>query len=1380
MSKMKRVSIAFLVFLLTFSGGFVPKQTLADENPLLDQAMKYHVEKDKGEKLSADLDGFFKEDDDVRIIVELSSKPGIVIASNKNVSYSSLSVSEQGKITDKLVTEQQVVKNNIKSKSITMDYKNSFTVAMNGFSGTVKFKDIPSIEKLPGVKHVYLSNEYEKPDVKVDMITSGDMVTVSELWEMDIKGEGQLVAIIDTGIDFNHKDMVLSDETDPALSETDVAALALRGQYFTEKVPYGYNYYDLNNEVIDKGPDASMHGMHVAGTAGANGDPENGGIRGIAPESQLLAMKVFSNDPIYATTFSDIYLVAIDESIKLGADVINMSLGSTASFYQEESAESVALQNAIDNGIVAAVSAGNSGNITYGWADTYQGLPWRSNPDVGVVGAPGLNAPTISVASIENTNQQARYLTYAEGDTLNKVPMALAGPTDPTVLPANVEYAFGGLGKPEELNAVDGKVALISRGALAFTDKITNAFNAGAIGVIIYNSQAGGEELLSMQYPAGLTIPTVAIGYSDGVKLGQLADKVITFEAGILQVPNPAGGLMSDFSSWGTTPTLEMKPELTAPGGQIYSTLNNNKYGVMSGTSMAAPHVAGGSALVMQYVESNPKFVGLSKKEKSEMVKILLMNTATSVTDELDYDISPRLQGAGLMNLFGAVTTPVTLTNSSTGESKVELKEISSKSFTLKLTARNYSDEALTYAVDTTVLEEYVETIDDVPVTGFGSDYVDHQVVAPDTITIPANGKKSFEVTVDFSEDETLVKNMFVEGFVRLVDEASDMQSTVSIPYVGFYGDWAEPAIIDGLITSDAFGPSYFQFSGFGLLDEYGDLGFNFAENIFINPTYIGQYFGTDNVLPILSFLRNAEEVNYNITDAEGNLIRTLNLSQWQTKNFINGGRNNEFTISLDNLWDGTAAGEAVADGNYIYEIKAKVQGQDEYQTYTMPVGVDTTAPELEFTDYDPTTRNVTFRSTDDGAGLEFFMVAINGDFLANDIMAVEGQDTYTFTLPQDTPEIATIKVVAVDKVYNMTDTDLNIPSDEDPVIYILEPMLLNIYDTSTVHVEGYVTNLNFLDQVLINDSVKANVVFEAEAEVIHPDTGEVIYSGPAFKYTADVELPDGYQEMSIKAISKTGSAGSLVRRFYVDTTAPVMTAEVLDRDYDADQATIRFTLSDNLGYLTLLEDDSQIFKYQAELVNNGQTEKTFDYTVDLVDGENSFNFILKDGAGHMAEETVTIVREELPSISYRGHVRNIGWQEPVMDGQIIGTTGQSLRLEALEIEILDKPNLGVKYSAHLKNIGWTDYAADGEMVGTVGESRRIEAVKIELTGIDADKYDIYYSAHIRNYGWLGWAKNGEAAGSEGMSLRMEAMKIKVVQKGRVAPGSMADHFYID
>ena len=1197
------------------------KQVLADTNPLVEELKAKYEESLTSRKLSDTLDGFFDAQEEVRIIVELESKPGIVIASSRNISYEQLSAGEKSQISTNLLAEQQTVKNMIQSKSISMEYKNSFTVAMNGFSGIVKFNEIEIIERIPNVKKVYLANEYEKPETKIDMVTSGDMVTASEVWQLDYEGEEQVVAILDTGIDYTHKDMVLPAGTDVALTSSEVNAMGLKGKYFTSKVPYGYNYYDLNNEVIDKGPDPSMHGMHVAGTAGANGDVENGGIRGIAPMSQLLAMKVFSNDPIYATTFSDIYLVAIDESIKLGADVINMSLGSTASFYVADSAENVALQNAVDNGIVAAVSAGNSGMINYGNPTAFGPYAWASNPDVGVVGAPGLNAPTIQVASVENTNQQARYLSYKVGEMEKKAAMTLAGPTNPATLAANLEYAYGGFGSPEELTEVSGKVALISRGSYAFTDKITNAKNAGAIAVIVFNNQ--GDDLINMQYPAGLTIPAVFIGQSAGVELRDLETKVLTFESGTIQVANPAAGQMSDFSSWGTTPTLELKPEITAPGGQIYSTMNNDSYGVMSGTSMAAPHVAGGSALVMEYVDA--QFPELSPKEKSEMVKKLLMNTAAPILDSYDYDISPRSQGAGLMNLFGAVSTPVTLESALTGEAKVELYDFASKKFSMKLTATNHSNEELTYEVDTTVLKDYTLPLEGVQVTGLGSDYMNAVVDAPEVVVVPANGTASFTVTVDFSEDP-IPENRFVEGFVRLVDPA-DTKPTVTVPYVGFYGDWGEPPIIDGLATSSAFGPSYFSFSGFGLIYE-DSIYFNESEEIFINPgTEIGAEEGTDHTFPILSFMRNAEEVNYRITDAEGKVLRTIYTSQFERKDFTDGGRYNPYSIILDGLWDGTVKGNVVEEGQYYYEISAKIQGDREFQTYKMPVTVDLTAPEVEFLSYDEATRTLTFKAMDEASGLYAFIIG------EDVIYAEDGKDTYTYTLPEEAPDVATIEVVAADAILNMASYEVDVPFDEEPYIYILEPALLEMYTESTIHVEGYVTNVNFLEKVLINETVEATLEFVENAKVLHPDDASVLYEGPAFKYTADVELEDGYQEMTIQAISENGAEGSLARRFYVDTTAPVLEAEVLDRESNSSEATIRLTMSDNLGYLTLFEADSQIFKYEADLVISGQTEKVFDYDVTLVDGENTFEFLLVDGAGHETMKSVTILMADIPRI---------------------------------------------------------------------------------------------------------------------------------------------------
>jgi len=1377
---MKKFTVAVLALLLTFSGAFVPKQTFADTDPLLEAALADRLEAIGEQKLSEQLDGFYGVEDEVRIIVELESKPGIVVASDRNVSYDSLSLSEQNQITTRLEVEQQAVKNAILNNFVEMEFLRNFTVAMNGFSGTVKFGDIKVIERLQGVKKVYLANEYEKPDAKIDMLTSGDMVGTKSVWDLDLEGEEQIVAVLDTGIDYRHKDMVLTPGTRVSLTQSDLQGMDLLGKYFTRKVPYGYNYYDLNNEVIDKGPDPSMHGQHVAGTVGANGNVENGGIKGVAPKAQLLAMKVFSNDPIYATTFSDIYLVAIDESIKLGADVINMSLGSTASFYIEDSAESVALQNAVDNGIVAAVSAGNSGDITYGWTNTNAGYPWAQNPDIGVVGAPGLNAPTIQVASVENIGIQARYLTYMVDGVEKNATMTVAGPTDPATVAKNIEYVDGGYG---DLTGIDvtGKVVLVQRGgpdAIApFTEKISSAARAGAAAVIVYNHATGGEGAINMAYPAGVSIPAVFIGNRAGVELLSLETKTLTFAAGTISGVNPSGGQMSAFSSWGVTPTLELKPEITAPGGQIYSTMNNDGYGMMSGTSMAAPHVAGGSAIVMEYVKLHPAFEGFTAKERSEIVKKLLMNTANILTDTYGDPVSPRSQGSGLMNLYGAVTTPVILTDAVTGESKVELKDFTSTNFTMRLTAKNYSDKAVTYAVDTTVLRDYVAKLSTgKDVVGLGIDYVNAKIDAPETVTVPANGTFSFNVKVDFKDDATLLERLtygFVEGFVVLTD-VKDVHPHVQVPFVGFYGDWNEPRIIDGLATSDAFGESYFQFSGFGLqLD--GGLYFNNMEELFISPgTESGKINGSDHTFPILTFLRNAEEVNYRITDEDGKLLRNIFTSQFERKDFVDGGRNNPYSIITNATWDGTANGTVVPDGNYVYEIRAKLQGDRDYQVYKMPIGVDTTAPTVTDLAFDPETGLLSWKATDAGSGLLEFRFMFDGQLLQGALPAADGQTEYSVTFP-GAENVAKMEVVAYDKVYNYSVNELQAIPDEDPFIFILKPMLLNYFDDSVVEVEGYVTNVNFLEKVLINGTIEADVEFIANAVINHPDSGDVMYAGPAYKFTKEVTLPDGYQEMTIQAISSNGAEGSLARRFYVDTTAPMMEAEVLDRESNSDEATIKFTLSDNLGTLVLNHNDSEIFKYDHPLVIQGETEKTFEYEVGLVDGENHFTFTLVDAVGHEVEKTVTIVKEEpveTPSVTYSTHVQSYGWMTNVSDGEISGTTGQAKRMEAIKIEIQGDAKVGVKYSTHVQSYGWMPFVEDGAISGTTGEAKRMEAIKIELTGEDAELFDVYYQVHAQSYGWLDWAKNGEVSGTTGLAKRLEAIKVVIVPKGDAAPGS--------
>ncbi|MCR5610114.1 MAG: hypothetical protein K6G26_13740 [Lachnospiraceae bacterium] len=140
-------------------------------------------------------------------------------------------------------------------------------------------------------------------------------------------------------------------------------------------------------------------------------------------------------------------------------------------------------------------------------------------------------------------------------------------------------------------------------------------------------------------------------------------------------------------------------------------------------------------------------------------------------------------------------------------------------------------------------------------------------------------------------------------------------------------------------------------------------------------------------------------------------------------------------------------------------------------------------------------------------------------------------------------------------------------------------------------------------------------------------------------------------------------------------------------------------------------------------------------------------------------------------SVKYQAHVGTYGWLGQVTEGKTAGTTGQSKRLEALKINLVnDNGEGGITYRSHLASYGWIGWSSNGNMTGTTGQARRMEAIEIKLTGELAKKYDIYYRIHSQTYGWLGWACNGEKAGTTGLSKRAEAIEIKILPKGFTPP----------
>ncbi|WP_069650533.1 S8 family serine peptidase [Caloranaerobacter ferrireducens] len=1331
-----------------------------------------------------------KDDDNIRIIVELEGKPLIEYATEEGVKVNELNAQMAKVITDDLIGMQENIKESIEESNINIEYHNSFVNVVNGFSATTTFKEAKKIEKIPGVKRVTIANEYSRPEP--DMNTSKDIVKAVETWNLGYNGEGTVVAIIDTGIDPSHKDMKLTNPDKVKLSRESVEDIILQeglpGKWFTDKVPYGYNYMDNNLEILDLGPDASMHGMHVAGIVGANGDED--GIKGIAPEAQLLAMKVFGNNPSMPSTFGDIIIRAIDDAVKLGADVINMSLGSTSAFVLPDDPEQQAVARAVENGVLVSISAGNSNHIGDGYSN-----PLIKNPDIGVVGSPGLTPESIQVASIENTHIRAEAFEYVdENDESHLVGYIMAGSYDPVeVFNGPIEYVYCGLGgTQEDFEGIDleGKIALIQRGSYYFTDKIMNAQNNGAVGVIVFNHESGGESLVHMMYPEEGRIPAVFIGHSDGLKLLDLIEKgknFVEFKGDKTTVLNPNIGKMSDFTSWGVTPDLGFKPEITAPGGQIYSTLQNDKYGIMSGTSMAAPHVSGGAALVLQRVDEE---FGLTGIDRVNMAKNILMSTAKPNIDKGLYNdyfglgnyTSPRRQGAGVMDLYAATTTPAVVTYKETGLSKVNLKEIGDiTKFTL--TVENFSDETVSYAVYGTVgtdltfgVENFLETqgvykngtiSPDAPWTGefpITFELSDGTVIdnVYNVLEIPAGSSLDFDVTIDLTDAVDWIYNAplnaifpngtFIEGFVRLVP-TDDNVPELSIPYVGFYGEWDKVPIID-VTNYDANedNQTFYGLTVMSWLDEKEDvyrfLGYTpdgpDKTKIAFSPNGDGV---ADNIIPLLSFLRNARELDINILDKDGNKIRDLAYEEYIRKNYYDSGRGTQFYAKDSWTWDGTANNRLVEDGEYIYEVKTRIDYPgSEWQSVEFPVRVDTIPPVIEEVTYDKDKDIITVKANDGDYPI------LRYELIEDEVVLEEStKGEFDVSKYDGTHEVV---VRVYDCGWNYVDTQPIVIGDKTiPYIFIETPEYFGIYNTSEILVKGSVVDSSELVELKVNG--------EDVEYVYNEETGD-------YDFETVLVLQDGMHEIDIEAKDAAGNYINFEHKIFVDTTAPVInvTEEPTDRivDYTVESINISADITENLPDLlvkvngNVVKNISQDWSYFKDLEPAHYTIEN--YEIKLEYGDNIISIEAEDAAGN------TTYKE------YKVYRKQEGEEDPVLDQEIVITDVSvtpdsdisserpvSIRAEAnqevdWEVSIVDPNNETVEVfnqTGTTFDMSWSpdefkklngEYkvvfkATKGEKVATEEATFTVYNYPIKITGIEVIKQGGYVAieASMENLG---------------------------------------------
>ncbi len=744
-----------------------------------------------------------------------------------------------------------------------------FSLVFNGFSFTGESWMIDAINRIDGLyamediefKLVEPTEEEENIDLTPQMATSTSMTGATIAWDLGYTGEGMVVGVIDTGIKQTHEAFSVAPKN-PKIDEAYLDEVFEKygdvmhgknpdGAYYSAKMPYGWDYFDGDH--IPNHPAATQnHGSHVAGIVAGNNGKD---FKGIAPDAQIIPLQVFNKTG--GAAVSDM-LSAMEDAVYLGVDAINMSLGiangfETYSWPMDFAPVYEALEKA---GVAVCVAAGNDQHAyistTYGhWAQNiWQWL--ASNPDNGLIGCPGTYVGSFTVGNTTNVSREGACMFYL--GTMEIVPWKSSVATTPTfsdLTAGTYEIVNCGYGTPEELAAagdLTGKLVLAVRGgtynnaSITFGNKIVWAGEAGAAGILVYNNVPG-----NVNTGATGNIPYGSISMEDGQAIIDAMGRGDRCTITLSHAFSYAVASMVTSSSWGPTAQLHMKPDISAPGNKIISvdgttTKGDDVYVSKTGTSMATPAVAGGILLLKQHLKT--VYPNATATELTELAYAIMMSTAGQATAFV------RQQGAGVIDMEKALTTKAYLTTTENERPKLELDDSENGEFTFSFNIHNDGDTNKTYDITFTALTEETFTAEH---QGYFSSKINNRaeymtpelcklwggywLVNPTPVTVTlANGTikdvtdwctlegtkavtvkpgevKTLTFTLKAGEElmryfeENCTSGMYLEGWVKLLDREKEDGVNLSIPYLGFVGDWDYPAMIDeGWWWQDEYG----------------------------------------------------------------------------------------------------------------------------------------------------------------------------------------------------------------------------------------------------------------------------------------------------------------------------------------------------------------------------------------------------------------------------------------------------------------------------------------------------------------------------------------------------------------------------------------------
>ena len=722
------------------------------------------------------------------------------------------------------------------SAQVEREYDNVLT----GFALKAPAGALDAIRRAPGVRAAFLEREGHVNDGAtldseggLEAARNGgqDPANLSAQLMMRTdqvaqKGEGKVIAVIDTGVDTTHQAFTGELAGTPPLTPQKVAALTSQlgegktGVYISQKFPFAYDYADGDNDASPREGGSGFHGTHVAGIAAGNADK----IVGTAPNAQVIVAKVTRSED--DALLDSALLASLDDMLVLHPDVINLSLGWTAGMDNEaDTVYATVYKKLQDAGITVNAAAGNAFSTGYG-NNSGKGLPYASDPDSSVIDEPATYSSVVAVASVENAlirnafTVNGKDIGYQRSRGMNGEKVAYFSD-----LPAGTyEYVDAGFASEEDVAALKekypdglaGKIALVSRGKMTYQKKVENLYDLHPAGILVYNNVSVGSLIIMNLTTQDL--PAAFISQADGQAMLDAPEHKLSIAEGQV-LPQSSIYEASEFSSWGVSPDLRLKPEIAAPGGNVFSSIPNGAYEQTSGTSMATPQMAGISAIVLQRVQSDPLFASMSARQQADVVQNLIMGTARPLTDAAQTTgalYSPRKQGAGLVDALAATTSSVYPTVVGAAEQsrpKADLGD-GTKGWHFDVTLHNLSGTAATYELSSQALSEIV---DGGFFTEHSSDWRGHGVeitysgaasasAEGATVTVPASGEATVGIDVtpgsefaSYVADNT-PNGTFLDGFVRFASK-TDGQPDLAVPYLGFYGDWGKAPIFDALAS---------------------------------------------------------------------------------------------------------------------------------------------------------------------------------------------------------------------------------------------------------------------------------------------------------------------------------------------------------------------------------------------------------------------------------------------------------------------------------------------------------------------------------------------------------------------------------------------------